>query len=164
MQQASAEFVESFPQESSLHIVEQLLAAGYRPTVWRNVAPPSFLNRGRAVLRVFDPLDVHSPELSPRQGMPSDVHAYPFEKGWQLQQLTLAMPVLLYSSNCRRLLFVARGGAWSSATHRHWPDLFKAAIRTFLLACNRISDGEVMPAEVLLSIVQILAAPLPASS
>ena len=59
---------------------------------------------------------------------------------------------------------MARGGAWSPATHRHWPDPFKAAIRTLLLACNRISTGEVMPAEVLMSIIQLLAAPLPASS
>ena len=58
-----------------MRILEQLLAAGYRPTVWRNVAPPPFLYRGSEVLEVFDPFDFHSPALSPRQGAPPAVHA-----------------------------------------------------------------------------------------
>ncbi len=37
----------------------------------------------------------------------------------------------------RRLLFAAQDGSWSPATHRHWPDAFKAAARTLLLAANR---------------------------
>ena len=81
MQQPAAELVGSNPKKSSLRIVELLLAAGYRPTVWCNVAPPPFINRGREVLQVFDPLDVRKPALSPRQGMPSDVHAWLLQEG-----------------------------------------------------------------------------------
>ena len=39
----------------------------------------------------------------------------------------------------RRVLFAARDGSWSPATHRHWPAAFKAAARTLLLAANRSS-------------------------
>ena len=31
-------------------------------------------------------------------------------------------------------MFVAKGGSWTPATHHHWPDAFKAAARTVLLA------------------------------
>ena len=62
-------------EEAALRIVELLLAAGYRPTVWRSVAPPPFLERGSEVLEVFDPFDFYSPTLSPRQGMPPAVQA-----------------------------------------------------------------------------------------
>ena len=47
-------------------VVLELLAAGYRPAVWRHVAPPGFLHRGRNVLDVFDPFDFHSPEVGER--------------------------------------------------------------------------------------------------
>jgi hypothetical protein len=40
-----------------------------------------------------------------------------------------------------RLVFVARGGTWSRATHHHWPDAFKAAARTLLLAGSRPSGA-----------------------
>jgi hypothetical protein len=40
-----------------LRLVEALLAGGYRPTVWRKVAPPEFLQHGSEVLEVFDPFD-----------------------------------------------------------------------------------------------------------
>ena len=50
----------------ALRLVEALLAAGYRPTVWRNAAPPEFLQRGSEVLEVFDPFDFHSQQLSQR--------------------------------------------------------------------------------------------------
>jgi hypothetical protein len=51
-----------------LRVLEALLAAGYRPTVWRNVAPPNLMRRSRhcPVLEVFDPFHFHSPNLSPR--------------------------------------------------------------------------------------------------
>ena len=42
--------------------MEALLGAGYRPTVYCNVAPPQFLYRGSQVLEVLDPFDFHSPE------------------------------------------------------------------------------------------------------
>ena len=60
---------------AALRVVEALLAAGYRPTVWRNVAPPAFLHRGSQVLEVFDPFDFHSPLLSPRQALLPGAHA-----------------------------------------------------------------------------------------
>jgi hypothetical protein len=47
-------------------VVEALLAGGYRPTVWRNVAPPQLIRHNGEVLKVFDPFDFHRPELSPR--------------------------------------------------------------------------------------------------
>ena len=49
-----------------MQVLEALLAAGHRPTVYRNVAPPDFLEHGSQVLEVFDPFDFHSPELSQR--------------------------------------------------------------------------------------------------
>jgi hypothetical protein len=55
----------SRPPYSPLQVVEMLLAAGYRPTVWRNAAPPAFLECGSQVLEVFDPFDWHNPPLSP---------------------------------------------------------------------------------------------------
>ena len=45
--------------------VELLLAAGYRPTVWRNMAPPNFRSRlllsGSPRLELFDPINYHGP-------------------------------------------------------------------------------------------------------
>jgi hypothetical protein len=64
-------------EEEARRIVKQLLAAGYRPTVYHNVAPPPFLNRGSEVLEVFDPFNFYSPALSPRQDAPPGVHARP---------------------------------------------------------------------------------------
>jgi hypothetical protein len=50
---------------SALQIVEVLLAAGYRPTVWRNMAPPNFRSRlllsGSPRLELFDPINYHGP-------------------------------------------------------------------------------------------------------
>jgi hypothetical protein len=38
---------------------------------------------------------------------------------------------------------MARGSAWSPATHQHWPDAFKTAARTLLLVASHIqSSGE----------------------
>lgn len=54
-------------EAAALRVVKTLLAAGYRPTVYRNVAPPPFLGRGSEVVEAFDPFDFHSPDLSPRQ-------------------------------------------------------------------------------------------------
>lgn len=71
---------------------------------------------------------------------------------------------------------MARSGAWSTATHRHWPDAFKAAARTLLLAGSRTVGGRAgrrrqsrpvrasrfgaLPADVLLRIVQLAAEPM----
>jgi hypothetical protein len=52
---------------SALQTVEVLLAAGYRPTVYRGVAPPPSLDLGSEVLEVFYPFDHHGPGLTPRQ-------------------------------------------------------------------------------------------------
>jgi hypothetical protein len=51
-----------------LRMLEALRAAGYRPTLWRQVAPPDFLRLRRqgAVPEVFDPFDFSGPRLSPR--------------------------------------------------------------------------------------------------
>ncbi|KAL4431409.1 hypothetical protein ABPG75_006665 [Micractinium tetrahymenae] len=81
-------------------MLEMLLAAGYRLTVYHDVAPPAFLGRGSQVLPVFDPLDFHPGNLEDP------------------------------------LVFLARGGTWSPAEHHRWPDAFKAAARTLLLACS----------------------------
>jgi hypothetical protein len=73
-----------------------------------------------------------------------------------------------------RLVFVARGGAWSPATHRRWPDGFQAAARDVLLAGGRTGGSgrgahhapaaglAALPAEMLLRIVQLAAAPMSA--
>ena len=85
---------------------------------------------------------------------------------------------------CCRLVFAARGGTWSPATHHHWPDAFKAAVRTFLLAgsgaggsgsggaerggTRRAGTGGTgpglvaLPTNVLLRILQQVAAPMSA--
>ena len=71
---------------------------------------------------------------------------------------------------------MARGGTWSPATHHHWPDAFKAAARALLLAGNGQGQGAAaskvsqpsslatrlpaLPAEVLLRIIQLAAAPM----
>jgi hypothetical protein len=54
----------------AMEVVERLLAAGYRPTVWRIVAPPYFLGRTEEVVEVFDPIDHYSQRLSQRCGLP----------------------------------------------------------------------------------------------
>ena len=55
------EWQEDQPDEAAVvGVVLELLAAGYRPAVWRHVAPPGFLHRGRNVVDVFDPFDHHS--------------------------------------------------------------------------------------------------------
>ena len=59
-------FLQPSDERSALRVVEALLAAGDRPTVYRNVAPPAFLFRGGKVLEVFDPFDFHSQQLSQR--------------------------------------------------------------------------------------------------
>ena len=91
-------------------------------------------------------------------------------------------PLLLIPAccGCCRLEFVARRGAWSPATHCNWPDAFKAATNTLLLACCRTvgsGAGSVaasrgarpapaglasLPADVLLRILQLAAAPMSA--
>ncbi|KAL4424048.1 hypothetical protein ABPG75_001349 [Micractinium tetrahymenae] len=81
-----------------LRVLELLLEAGHRPTVYRNTAPPPFLNRGSAVLPLFDPFDLYSEHLD------------------------------------KRLVLLARGGAWTPTSHDLWPPAFKAATRTLLLA------------------------------
>ena len=61
--------------DSPLRVIQPLLAAGYRPTVYRHVAPPQFLKRmvGRIqMLDKLDPFDCHGPELdSTRAGLPA---------------------------------------------------------------------------------------------
>ena len=52
----------------------------------------------------------------------------------QCSSMKAAKKSLLPWCNHCTLLFVACGGAWSTATHRHWPAAFKAAARTLLLA------------------------------
>ena len=37
----------------------------------------------------------------------------------------------------RRLIITARGEPWSPATHHHWPQAFKAWVRTLLLVWRR---------------------------
>ena len=54
-----------FYLRETVQILEALLAAGYRPTVWRNVQPPPFIACDSEVLEVFDPFDWHNPPLSP---------------------------------------------------------------------------------------------------
>jgi hypothetical protein len=81
-------------------------------------------------------------------------------------------------------VFVARGGTWSPTSHHHWPDAFKAAVHTFLLAgsgaagsgsggaeaggTRRAGTGGTgpglvaLPTDVLLRIIQQVAAPMSA--
>ena len=53
---------------SDLRVLEALMSAGYRPTVWHNVMPPDFLRlrSGGRVLEVFDPFHFYGPWLSQR--------------------------------------------------------------------------------------------------
>ena len=157
-------YIDPDPEVHSRRIIEELLAAGYRPAVWHNVVPPPFLGRGIEVLDVFDPFDFRSPALSPRQGSrPLPVHMSASCR----QEHMAADRCTLFSSACCRLVSLARG--WSPATHHHWPDAFKAAARTVLLTASRAagsSDSQpslrVLPAEVLLRILQLAAAPMSA--
>ena len=54
-----------FYLRETVQILEALLAAGYRPTVWHNVQPPPFVSCDSHLLEVFDPFDWHKPPLSP---------------------------------------------------------------------------------------------------
>ncbi|KAL4431357.1 hypothetical protein ABPG75_006613 [Micractinium tetrahymenae] len=45
-----------------------------------------------------------------------------------------------------QLVFLARGGAWSPAAHHRWPDAFKAAARTLLLAASSAGAQPVLEA------------------
>ncbi|KAL4431354.1 hypothetical protein ABPG75_006610 [Micractinium tetrahymenae] len=92
----------AWERRQAIRVLETLLAAGYRPTVYRDQALPSFLLRGSTrVLPAFDPFDFH-----------------------HLDSLD------------ERLVFLARGGTWTPATHHLWPDAFKAAARILLLAAS----------------------------
>ena len=150
---------------SALWILEALLAAGYRPTVWRNVAPPPFLRCSSRVLEVFDPFDFHPPTLSPRQGVPHTVCSMALLAGCRSNISSHTCTVL--SSGCCRVLFVARGGTSSSSSQRLWPNAFKAATRTLLLAgCPsgmNSSSLATLPAPLLLHILQLAAAPMSAA-
>ncbi|KAL4431391.1 hypothetical protein ABPG75_006647 [Micractinium tetrahymenae] len=46
----------------------------------------------------------------------------------------------------QRLVFLARGGTWSRAEHHRWPDAFKAATRTLLLAGSAAGEQPVAEA------------------
>ena len=56
---------------SALAVLELLTAAGYAPTVWRDVPAPALLPETRhmegRVLPVFDPFDFYPPHLDPRR-------------------------------------------------------------------------------------------------
>ena len=138
-------------------MLEALVGAGYRPTVYRSVAPPSFINCSGQVAEVLDPFDCHSAGLSPRwawlprsPALPCPLAcpppALPRAPGAShvlavvcLAAHRAAGPLLL-PPGCR-LVFVARGGVWSLTTHHHWPDTFKAAARTLLLAGSRAGSS-----------------------
>ncbi|KAL4458991.1 hypothetical protein ABPG75_013856 [Micractinium tetrahymenae] len=53
-------------EPAALRILEALRAAGYRPTVWRDVVPPKCLRLGEEKVTRLDPFDHYSPDLSPR--------------------------------------------------------------------------------------------------
>ena len=165
-----------------------LREAGYRPAVFHNMAPPWFLRLGNTPVARPDPFDHYSPHVSPRQALPllllllllrmaataaadagmrMDLPATPHRP----------CPTLRFARNIcmcllRRALFVAKGGSWSPATHRLWPDSFKAAVRTMLLAASgsgkRSGGGSgqlnllaVLPPDALQRVIE-LASPLSA--
>ncbi|PSC69033.1 L-aspartate oxidase [Micractinium conductrix] len=89
-------------------LLETLLAAGYRPTVFEGLEgrrPTFIMHRGVPIQlgERFDPWDV----------FPADTAAD------------------------RRLMLVAQSGGWGPAAHADWPQAFKAATRCLLLAAHR---------------------------
>ena len=160
---------------STLRVVEALLAAGYRPTVYRGVAPPPFLGRGSGVLEVFDPFDFHTPGLGLRQARrwPLCMHCY-HAAGWlalcaSLRRATVEGTSATAPIPACRLLFTARVGGtlWSPATHHLCPDPFKAATRALLLAAGRPTGSSpranhlaALPQGVLLHVLQLAAEPI----
>ncbi|PSC73055.1 hypothetical protein C2E20_3598 [Micractinium conductrix] len=123
---------------AALRTLGVLLAAGYRPTVWRDVPLPA--------IWPFPLFQYHNPVsyLDPFDHYPAGALS-------------------------ERLLFVARGGTWSPATHRLWPPAFKAATRTLLLAGARSSGSgrsgcplAALPGDELLRVVELAAAPMSA--
>jgi hypothetical protein len=135
-------------EPAALGIVEALLAAGYRPTVYRQVEPPYFMQHGSQVLEVYDPFDYYSPDMSPRQAQLHAIGPWHSCTGFAAAlKPSILAPMLgligagIARPDCCRLVFVARGGTWSPSTHHHWPEAFKAAARTLLLAASRTSGG-----------------------
>ena len=66
-----------------------------------------------------------------------------------------------------RLVFLAKGGSWCPASHRLWPDGFRAAAKTVLLAARRDSGAGggscglgVLPPDVLLKVLSLAAMPM----
>ena len=50
----------------ALRVLEALVAAGYRPTVWHNVPRPAFVGLGGIVADTLDPFCSYGPQPSPR--------------------------------------------------------------------------------------------------
>ena len=133
-------------------MVERLLGAGYRPTVWRNVAPPYFLGQPEELVEVFDPINHYSRRLRwglasglpmaamPSGGMPSCRLLLPLPAAARQPSSPDPRPSLPVLPTGCRLVFVARGGACSTATHHHWPDAFKDAALTLLLAGSHMGS------------------------
>ena len=103
-------------------ILEALWAAGYRPAVYRQARLPAFFRRtaDTPVFAELDPLALYDA-------------AHPQHA--QLRSLlALYLPTRGPPPAMQTLLFLARtGGAWSPATHHHWPRAFKQAARALLL-------------------------------
>ena len=105
---------------SVARILEALWAAGYRPAVYRQARLPAFFRRtaDTPVFAELDPLALYDA-------------AHPQHA--QLRSLVWA-PHLPQPAVMSSLLFLARtGGAWSPATHHHWPRALKQAARALLL-------------------------------
>ncbi|PRW60664.1 nitrilase cyanide hydratase and apolipo N-acyltransferase [Chlorella sorokiniana] len=103
--------------QAAVQVLEAL-----RPTVYINAALPEFAwppDTGNRALPRLDPFDFYF-AATPEGG-----------------SLPVASRYMGDDEIPHWVLLAARDGSWSPATHHHWPDGFKAAARTLLLAAGR---------------------------
>lgn len=179
------------PQQlaASLHILDALLAAGYRPTVWRNVRQPDFVwwdvnaNTRLSAWTLFACIRLaqctHGERRQRRLSLPPrpDSSCHALRAGNASVVAFESVPFLHCPGAVpRSVLHIARGSVWSPATHHLWPPAFKAAARALLLALARDvgdagseggDDGSAaganlacLPAPLLLRVLQLAAAPM----
>ncbi|KAL4430808.1 hypothetical protein ABPG75_006064 [Micractinium tetrahymenae] len=151
---------------SALHIIELLLGSGYRPTIYRDDRPPSFLHGHPGLEGVEWSLEWELLGGEDRDGSFSALTTLPELDPFNHYRMT---------ADSSRAVFVARGGTWSRESHHRWPPAFKAATRALLLASHASSSQRsnssgsrarsglaALPAEHLMRIIELSAAPMSA--
>lgn len=143
-------------EHSTLRILEALLAAGFRPTVYKQVAPPRFLRRaGNAVMEEFDNF-VEDPTNS---RLPNRLLFV--ARGGALDWTTSAHNNWpdRFKAATRALLLAAHRSARNSPRQYHGAGSSKAACPATSAAATGLASP---PHDLLLHVVRLAASPMSA--